>query len=354
MAQLPGIGPLIRKCTLNELRGAVFVSPGGRTFEIRGRAGSAIVIDRKFFDRGLGEAAAREGAHIRLRACVDSLADGGVRVGQRVHHSRVVVGATGSRFSVASQLRLGGGNLIPGVQYEVGKLSIDEEMARVYVGGKYSQGLFGWVIPLDSSTARVGVCSRTGARRRLDGLLERVFRDFGRGKVMEVSAGAVVYGVRPRTVIGNTILLGDEALQTKPTTGGGLHYSMICAEIAARCVSRHLEDGEDLGSYEAEWRKRLGPEIRFGLSARAILDGLTDDEIDRLFDSISQDTVDVLSRAEFDRHSSVSRAALTSLPTLVGQLGIRRSLMLARLLFETLLPVRLPLSDRRVEDHKYL
>ena len=51
MGDIPVIGKIVRDCTINKLRGAVFVSPGGAHFEVQGDRGSALVIDRKVFDR---------------------------------------------------------------------------------------------------------------------------------------------------------------------------------------------------------------------------------------------------------------------------------------------------------------
>jgi len=334
MGSLPEVGGLVRSCTVNRVRGAVFASPDGTKFSIEGDPNSALVLDRKLFDRRLGEEAARRGATIELRSKVSGMGDNKISIitegSRRELEPKVVVGATGSRFAVSSMLGARNGSVIPGIQFEVAKLSLDEEMVHLYFGRAISDGLFCWVIPLDSSTARIGLCTRRGAKERLQHLLEtRINEDFGKGKVMEVNAGAIAYGLRDRTVWGNVLLVGDEALQTKPSTGGGIHFSIICSGIASDCIAEHLAQGKDLGSYESAWRRVLEKEIRFGLMVRRVFEGLRDADMNRLFASVLPRDRQVLSRADFDRHSSIGRALPTFLPRMVRQLGLTRTLALS-------------------------
>jgi geranylgeranyl reductase family protein len=333
MADIPNIGDAVRASTINEISGAVFVSPGGKKFEVRGGPECALVIDRKVFDRTLGEQAARNGAQIELRSKAASVKGKRLIVegerGQRQYEPRVIVGATGSRFTFAKMMGDTTGSVIPGTQFEVGGLSLDPEMVHIYFGTEVSRGLFGWVIPIDSETARVGLCSEDGARQRLERLLETMVKeDFGEGKILEINAGAVVYGTRPRTVWENVLLLGDEALQTKPATGGGIHYSVICSQIAADAITGFMREGSDLSTYDRAWRRRLGREINFGLKVREIYSELADDEIDRLFSSIPSKAKDLLSNANFDKHTSVGSVLLRFLPRAIREIGMRRTMSL--------------------------
>lgn len=335
MADLPTIGRLVRKCTVNKVRGAIFISPSGTRFTVEGGAGSALVLDRKLFDRRLGELAVSSGTNIHLRSKVMEVGNGIIRVlnqgSEEQFRPEVVVGATGAKFSIASLFGDRTGSVIPGVQLEIANLDLDEEMVHLYFGKNISDGLFGWVIPLDSSTARVGLCSRSHAKDRLNKFVDtKVKEDFGRGKIIEINAGSIVYGIRERTVWGNTILVGDEALQTKPATGGGIHYSIICAKIASRSIVSHLKEGKDLSNYEAAWRKNLEKEIRFGLWARRFYEKLSDEELDQLFAAISDRVAGLLAQANFDKHSTVGDLLIDFLPRIIKDLGAVRVLRLAK------------------------
>ena len=143
-----------------------------------------------------------------------------------------------------------------------------------------------------------------------------------------MNAGAVTYGIRPRTVWGNVILLGDEALQTKPATGGGIHYSVICSQIAAESITRSLVNGSGLDEYEKSWRSRLLREISFGLKVREVYCNLTDGEMDGLFSSIPGRARELLAGADFDRHTSVGSVLLRFLPRAIREIGLRRTMEL--------------------------
>jgi geranylgeranyl reductase family protein len=328
------LAPLVDRSTINRIKGAVFVSPSGNRFTVEGDVGSAIVLDRKIFDRGLVRAALDRGAKLHLRSKITGMEGKKVKVVGEGESSwfepKVLVGATGSRFAVARLIGERNGRVIPGIQVEITDLDLDREMVHVYFGNHISQDLFAWVIPLDSRTARVGLCSRTGAKRRLDEFLLNEFcRDFGTGTVVEVNSGAIVYGWRERTVSGRVLLVGDEALQTKPATGGGIQYSVLCSTIACEAISGYLTRGADLAEYDDMWRAELGREIRFGLAVRRLYRSLSNRELDELFGGVSEELSGLLARSNFDRHSTVAELAVGCLPLLIRDLGIGRFITLA-------------------------
>jgi len=97
------------------------------------------------------------------------------------------------------------------------------------------------------------------------------------------------------------LVVGDAAGHAKPTTGGGVIFGGICAEIAGRvaaeAVSRGIFNEEFLSLYERLWRKDLDKEFRNMLLARKILNRLPDKLIDRLFEVvIKEDLQQFLSR----------------------------------------------------------
>jgi flavin-dependent dehydrogenase len=110
--------------------------------------------------------------------------------------------------------------------------------------------------------------------------------------------------------------VGDAAGQTKPTTGGGIVYALMSAEVAAETAASAFARG-DFGvsvmrTYEQGWRKKLGREIRMGAFFRRLAERITDQEIDDLFRIVLSDGVlaAVTRRARFDWHRDVIRFAL--------------------------------------------
>src|SRR5262249_32678330 len=87
-----------------------------------------------------------------------------------------------------------------------------------------------------------------------------------------------------RTYASRLLAVGDAAGLVKPTTGGGIYYSLVSGQIAADTLDEAL-GADDLREarmrrYEAQWRERLGPEIRIGLAFRTLVARMNDRAID--------------------------------------------------------------------------
>ena len=86
--------------------------------------------------------------------------------------------------------------------------------------------------------------------------------------------------------------VGDAAGQVKPTTGGGVYYGLICANIAADTANQALNIGDlskkNLSGYETGWRGVLGKELQIGYLARRMYENLSDQQIERIFDLVKE------------------------------------------------------------------
>ena len=135
------------------------------------------------------------------------------------------------------------------------------------------------------------------------------------GKIMtptaEPSYGAIPLKPLPRTYGERLIAVGDAAGQVKPTSGGGIYYGLLSAEIAAGTLHGALEDGDlsarRLIRYERSWKKKLGRELTVGYWARRIFERLSERQIDRIFEIIRSGNIDeAMLKAKdlsFDWHS---------------------------------------------------
>jgi flavin-dependent dehydrogenase len=125
----------------------------------------------------------------------------------------------------------------------------------------------------------------------------------------------------PRTFGSRVVAVGDAAGLTKPTTGGGIFYSLVSAACAAETLARALRgdalDGAALAAYERAWRARLGPHVTVSAYVRRLLAGLPDRELDALVDILASDDVQAVIRrtARFNWHGDLIRAVL-------GQRGV--------------------------------
>jgi flavin-dependent dehydrogenase len=116
------------------------------------------------------------------------------------------------------------------------------------------------------------------------------------------------------------LLVGDAAGLVKPTTGGGIYYSIVSGRLAAEVLSDQLNSDEltaaHLSRYEKLWRKRFQSEFSAQLALRRVAEGMDDASIDALFDLARTDGVLPLVRryAAFNRHRDFIRALFRHRP----------------------------------------
>lgn len=290
----------------------------------------AYVVDRAAFDRVVAEKTAVSGATIRLGSRVVDLQvdDGHVEVyfeemrnqGKSVAKTRkaikasMVVLAGGPRYSLQQKLGMGQpANFLKTAQTEMEVHNI--ETTTVLLGSQIAPGSFAWVVPFkrESRTlARIGVSSKKNAVSYFRELLKQLYMQ-GYVDTMDVPVRSWVIPITPiqRTFAERVLVVGDAAGQTKPTTGGGIFYGLLCAEAAARTAIAAFEKGDfseaALSKYEEEWRKKLGHEIKIGAFFRRLVERLTDQEIDDLFRIVQSDGIltSVTRKARFDWHKDV-------------------------------------------------
>ena len=162
---------------------------------------------------------------------------------------------------------------------------------------------------------KVGVMTSARPRAALEQLAEALRV---RGQLLD-APGPIVTRLLPlgplsRTFGDRVVAVGDAAGLVKPTTGGGIYYSLLSAGWAARAVSEAFDRSDFsaacLGSYEEMWRCELGAELRTGLRFRKLAAQLTDGDLDDLTDLALRNGVMpvVRTHARFDWHGSLLRA----------------------------------------------
>jgi flavin-dependent dehydrogenase len=159
--------------------------------------------------------------------------------------------------------------------------------------------------------ARIGLMSRQNAGPLLRKWLARLA---AQGSITSAEASLSYGGIplRPlaRTYGERLVVVGDAAGQVKPTSGGGIFYGLLSAEIAAATLHPALADDDlsagRLARYERGWRKKLRRELRLGYWARRLFERLSHRQIDRLFEIVKAGGIDeALLQAEdlsFDWH----------------------------------------------------
>ena len=119
-----------------------------------------------------------------------------------------------------------------------------------------------------------------------------------------------------RTYGDRVLAVGDAAGLAKPTTGGGIYYSLLsgrlAAEVLVSALAQDRTDAATLRSYESQWRSRLGPELRAGMAFRTLAARFDDNAVDALLELAVVDGIVPLLRrtANFNWHSAAALALL--------------------------------------------
>ncbi len=307
------------KVILRQVNSASLFSPSGNRLGLWREEPQACILDRTAFDMNMAERAQGAGADYVLHCLVKDIAIERDRVSVKVSYqgkelefqSRAAVIASGFGSRLCERLGLGRfGDFTIGAQAEVETPGVHE--VEVYFSRDMAPGFFAWLVPTTPPMARVGLMSRTEPGLYLRKWLSHLA---AQGKIAsaeaELSYGGIPLKPRPRTCGERLLVVGDAAGQVKPTSGGGIYYGLLGADIAARTLHQALGDGDlsakRLARYERGWRKKLGRELKIGYWARKLSERLSDRQIDRIFEIVKANGIDqALLKAEdlsFDWHS---------------------------------------------------
>lgn len=280
---------------LRQANSAKFLAPSGEHLRFCRQSPVAAIVDRARLNAHLAEIAKAGGAEYLFgaRAGDISIKDDGVEVilkGQseeRVLRAKAAVIATGFGSNLPAKLGLGEiKQFVLGAQVPVATNGIDE--VEVYFDQELAPGGFAWLVPTTQGRGLAGLLTRSQADSSLENLLE-VFSSQGKITSDHAAPSYDIVPLKPlpRTYADRVLVVGEAAGQVKPTTGGGVYYGLLCADIAAGVLQRSFKSddfsSDALAAYEVEWRSKLNRELTIGYWARTLLAGLSNSRIDRLF-----------------------------------------------------------------------
>ena len=301
-----------------------FASDGSSVFVDADRVGAAIV-DRARFDQALADGSRRAGAELRTGARVRSISTSADRVvitgdtDAACVEARACVLACGASYRFNRELGLGGPRaFVQSAQFEVPFEGPDH--IEVHLGRSVAPGGFAWVVPFSRDGVlfnRVGLMCETDAVARFGEFASSIRTRCGvTAPWPEPRLKILPLGPVSRTYASRLLAVGDAAGLVKPTTGGGIYYSLVSGHLAAGVLDRALADDDlsesRLQAYEQRWRERLGSEIRIGLRFRTLASRLTDRAIDAIVELARVDgLVPILKEtANFNWHSRSALALL--------------------------------------------
>jgi digeranylgeranylglycerophospholipid reductase len=328
-----------RHTILDTTHAARFVAPDGSSVLVDAERVNAAIVDRAVFDQALADGSRAAGAELRSSARVRTVAIGDAGVAVSVDGdatpitARACILACGANYRFNRQLGLG----VPRAFVQSAQLEqpfTGPEQVEVHLGRAVAPRGFAWVVPFQRAGTpyqRLGLMAnvRAGAHFRAFATQLRARFDITgdawpepRLKILPLGPVAKTYGAR-------LLAVGDAAGLVKPTTGGGIYYSLISGQFAAETLSDALlaDDLREarLRQYETRWRDRLGAEIRIGLAFRLLASRINDRGIDSIVELARIDGIVPMLRqtADFNwhrqsalallRHSQFRRILLSSL-----------------------------------------
>ena len=317
--------PLPERAILGTTHAATFVAADGTSVSVDTEQAQAAVVDRARFDQALADASLAAGAEVRRGARVRTIDVGprGVTVGaegdSRVH-ARTCVLACGANYRFNRQLGLGvPRSFVQSAQLE--RAFAGPSSVEVHLGRDVAPGGFAWAVPFrrdgDPHT-RIGLMCESRALAHFRRFAGRLRTRLGVASPAWPDPRLKILPLGPvaRTYASRLLAVGDAAGLVKPTTGGGIYYSLVSGRIASETLDEALraDDLRDvrLRRYELEWRDRLGAEIRIGLAFRTLVSRMNDRAIDAVIELARIDGLIPMLRqtADFNWHRQSALALL--------------------------------------------
>jgi digeranylgeranylglycerophospholipid reductase len=276
---------------LGGMLGATVYSPGGLRLDFKAKARKAWVVNRRLFDQAMLARALQEGANLRLRSSVRRIRrekDYSALVlaeGEEIF-ARIVISAEGVSALLAHKAGIAPPKtILSGAQLEAPFAVEDPEKVEVHLGA--SPGLFAWVVPLDESHARIGLCARDGGCEHLRAFLKTdVIAKRLLGSPVSLNVGGLPLGPPAATAVEGLLAVGDAAGQVKPTSGGGIYPGLVAAKIAGGVAAAASLEGDyskqRLLEYDRLWRMAIGRELEIGMRVNRMLTKMSHAEIDEL------------------------------------------------------------------------
>jgi digeranylgeranylglycerophospholipid reductase len=328
-----------RKLVMRQAGSARFLSPSGKPLRLRRSDKVAYIIDRPALDQALAERAQASGVRyhfgtqaVDIQAATDFLymaAD--CKEQKNFFKAQTVVIAAGFGSLLPKKLGLGEiSDFVIGAQAEVNMYDSGE--VKIYFDQRLAPGGFAWLVPTRDNRGLAGLLTHQQPELYLNKLLSSL-KDQGKINSAEVIPryGAIPLRPAPKTYTDRIVVVGKAAGQVKPTTGGGIYYGLLCADIAAdtlhQAFQAHDFSESRLASYEKRWRARLGKELQIGYWTRRLYKKLNNRQIESLHNFVSNNSIPQfiaeLDDLSFDWHSELIFKILKHLAVSIPAQAIR-------------------------------
>lgn len=300
----------------NEFISAWIFSPLGSKVRLKSNDAKVYVVDRANFDHRLYQKAKDEGAEFMLDChCLGLKINGAYVEGRMVFEgkeiivkSTVAILATGIKYNLHKCIGLTPpSNFLDSAQAQVAGESDGE--IEIFVGNSVAPHSFAWIVPLKERKLRIGLSTRQNSTHFLNSFLKslKVKGRIEEGR-FDITRRPIPLGTIKNTYAHRILVVGDAAGQVKPTTGGGIYFGLLCADLAAKAAidAFSAKDFSErfLRRYEITWKKKIEFDLTMGLYLRKLVSHLNDRQMEKLVQFCSQKPVqDLIQKyADFNHH----------------------------------------------------
>ena len=292
------------KSVIGNVNNAKIMS-SSNSFDISAENENIVVLDRRDFDKQLAFQAQKKGAEIVTKYRVTSFHKDEskyiVKSNRETFLCDVFVDARGIS-SIIQQNRMG---VLQSAQYEIYADWLNDNQIIVKFDTSKYPDFFAWVIPMSDGKAKIGVAGRKiNTVKVLDDFIKTLGDKYS--TIRKIYAPIWIGGPLKKFIYDKTVVVGDAAGQTKPTTAGGIYSCGMGGILAGRSISGYLDtnDIKHLSVYENDWNSIFHKEFNKMLFFRKMLGRLDNKSLDNIFSIVSQsDLSDISKNASFDFHS---------------------------------------------------
>lgn len=289
---------------LNTVRGAYIYPPSGLSPVIVSKKGTAgVVVDRRILDKEFAERAEKSGSKILLNTRVIEVSTRKEYVKVKTSRNTFYTGdflviAEGYVRRITRQLvNLDFRGSLPAIQLEVsGFKDFNRDYVELFLGRKWSPGLFAWIIPLNEEVVRIGLAAENKPLVRIKYLLKKhpAIKERASSIKVRKRVGGIVLTSGPSWKFSGKLflLVGDAAGHVKPTTGGGVVYGVLGARLAAHAISKFSPS-----TYPILWRRYFGRKFLYMKFVREFLNTVSDKMLENFMSSVQGEFGEIVEEA---------------------------------------------------------
>lgn len=310
---------LPRESIEKDFNSALIISPLGSKATLESKTIQVYATDRAVFDKELWQMAETKGANFLLNCrctglkILEDYAEANIVLdgAKTTVRGKVAVLTTGIKYNLHACAGLG----LPTNFLDCAQTQVEGEgngKIEVFLGNGIAPHSFAWIVPLRQNNLRIGLSTYRNSPVFLRSLLKDL-ESKGRIKNddFEISRRPIPLGTIGKTYANRVLVIGDAAGQVKPTTGGGIYFGLLCADLAAQTIITAFKKGDFsskiLRNYEVNWKKKIEFDLTMGLYLRKLIADFGDEQIEKLVAFCAQEPIQKLIEkyADFNHHGRI-------------------------------------------------